>query len=176
MRKWEDIVKDKMEEFDETLPESVFVEFHAMRNGAAPDPAPKRFPLVWALVPAVAAGMAAVLLLRHPSTLDNGIQIIHQPVQPVAAVTDSVEVVETIQDQPLIAQAPTLSFHFFFLPPGRREACGRTTTLRSGFGPSEPTSFGHSKMIQPLFGPNTSNILCNSVNCQERFGYFHRSL
>ena len=30
MRKWEDIVKDKMEEFDETLPESVFVEFHAM--------------------------------------------------------------------------------------------------------------------------------------------------
>ena len=52
MRKWEDIVKDKMEEFDETLPESVFVEFHAMRNGAAPDPAPKRFPLVWALVPA----------------------------------------------------------------------------------------------------------------------------
>ena len=107
MRKWEDIVKDKMEEFDETLPESVFVEFHAMRNGAAPDPAPKRFPLVWALVPAVAAGLAAVLLLRHPSTLDNGIQIIHQPVQPVAAVTDSVEVVETIQDQPLIAQAST---------------------------------------------------------------------
>ena len=107
MRKWEDIVKDKMEEFDETLPESVFVEFHAMRNGAAPDPAPKRFPLEWALVPAVAAGLAAVLLLRHPSTLDNGIQIIHQPVQPVAAVTDSVEVVETIQDQPLIAQAST---------------------------------------------------------------------
>ncbi|MCR5003172.1 MAG: hypothetical protein K5984_02275, partial [Bacteroidales bacterium] len=62
-----------MEEFDETLPDSVFVEFHAMRKGAAPDSAPKRFPLVWARVPAVAAGLAAVLLLRHPSTLDNGI-------------------------------------------------------------------------------------------------------
>ena len=107
MRKWEDIVKDKMEEFDETLPESVFVEFHAMRNGAAPDPAPKRFPLVWALVPAVAAGLAAVLLLRHPSTLDNGIQIIQQPVQPVAVVSDSTGTTEPILDRPLIAQAVT---------------------------------------------------------------------
>ena len=68
MRKWEDIVKDKMEEFDEALPESVFVEFHTMRNGAAPAPAPKRFPLAWALVPAVAAGLAAILFLRQPST------------------------------------------------------------------------------------------------------------
>jgi len=80
MRKWEDIVKDKMEEFDETLPESVFAEFHAMRSGTAPAPAPKRFPLAWALVPAVAAGLAAILFLRQPSTPDNGIQIIQQPV------------------------------------------------------------------------------------------------
>ena len=107
MRKWEDIVKDKMEEFDETLPESVFVEFHAMRNGAAPDPAPKRFPLVWALVPAVAAGLAAVLLLRQPSTPDNGIRIIQQPQTPIAVVSDSTGTTEPILDQPLIAQAVT---------------------------------------------------------------------
>ena len=107
MRKWEDIVKDKMEEFDEALPESVFVEFHTMRNGAAPAPAPKRFPLAWALVPAVAAGLAAILFLRQPSTPDNGIQIIQQPVQPVAVVSDSTGTTEPILDRPLIAQAVT---------------------------------------------------------------------
>jgi hypothetical protein len=96
-----------MEEFDETLPESVFVEFHAMRNGAAPAPASKKFPLVWALVPAVAAGLAAVLLLRQPSTPDNGIRIIQQPQTPIAVVSDSTGTTEPILDQPLIAQAVT---------------------------------------------------------------------
>ena len=107
MRKWEDIVKDKMEEFDEALPESVFAEFHTMRNGAAPAPAPKRFPLAWALVPAVAAGLAAILFLHKPSAPDDGIQTIQQPAQPVAALSDSTEIVEPILDQPLIAQAVT---------------------------------------------------------------------
>ena len=107
MRKWEDIVKDKMEEFDEALPESVFVEFHTMRNGAAPAPAPKRFPLAWALVPAVAAGLAAILFLHKPSAPDDGIKTIQQPAQPVAALSDSTEIVEPILDQPLIAQAVT---------------------------------------------------------------------
>ncbi len=107
MRKWEDIVKDKMEAFDEALPESVFAEFHAIRSGAAPASTQKRFPLVWALAPAVAAGLAAFLFLRHPSTPDSGIQIIQQPVRPVAVVSDSAEVVEPILDQPLVAQAVT---------------------------------------------------------------------
>ena len=68
MRKWEDIVKDKMEEFDEALPDSVFAEFHAIRSSATSAPAPKRFPLAWALVPAVAAGLAAILFLSRPSS------------------------------------------------------------------------------------------------------------
>ena len=105
MRKWEDIVKDKMEAFDEALPESVFAEFHAIRRGATPAPAPKRFPLVCALVPAVAAGLATVLFLRQPSTPDDGIQVVQQPVQPVAALSDSTGVAEPIQDQPLFARA-----------------------------------------------------------------------
>lgn len=104
MRKWEDIVKDKMEEFDEALPERVFAEFHAIRNGAAPSSS-KRFPLVWVLVPTVAALVAVVLFLRKPSTPDSGIRIIRLPVQPIAAVSDSSEKVEIIQAQPLMAKA-----------------------------------------------------------------------
>ena len=64
MRNWEDIVKEKLEESDGTLPESVFAEFQARRSGAAPAPASKRSPLVWVVATAVAAGLAAILLLR----------------------------------------------------------------------------------------------------------------
>ena len=107
MRTWEDIVKDKMEEFDEALPESVFAEFHAIRSGASPASSQKRFPIVWAIVPAVAAGLATILFLRHPSTPDSGSQIIQHPVQPVAVASDSTEASEPVQELPLIAQANT---------------------------------------------------------------------
>ena len=107
MRKWEDIVKDKMEEPEGALPESVFAEFRARRDAAAAAPSKTRFPLVWAVLPAVAAGLAAVLLLRGPGVPEDDIQIIRQPSAPVAAVTDTTSVDEPGQTSPLIAQAVT---------------------------------------------------------------------
>ena len=65
MKKWEDIFKDKMEGFEKPLPESVFTEFQARLNGAVVPPAPKRLRWGWALIPAVAAGLAVFLLPRH---------------------------------------------------------------------------------------------------------------
>jgi opacity protein-like surface antigen len=108
MRNWEDIVKDKLEEPDGTLPESVFAEFQARRSGAAPAPATKRSPLVWVVATAVAAGLAAILLLRKPSVPEESIRIVPQPVPAVAVVTDStaVEAEEPLPVRPLIAQAP----------------------------------------------------------------------
>ena len=117
MKKWEDIIKDKMEEFDESLPESVFAEFQSRLDGASP--VPKRFPLVLVIVPAVAAGLAAALLLRKPSVSDDGIQIIQRPDYPVAVVADSTETVDTIiQNRPLVAQAVTQKVigHSYELP------------------------------------------------------------
>ena len=93
MRKWEDIVKDKMEEPEGALPESVFAEFCARWEAAMAVPSKRRFPLVWAVVPAVAAGLAAVLLLHKPSVPEGDIQIIQQPSAPVAVVTDTTTVV-----------------------------------------------------------------------------------
>ena len=84
MRKWEDIVKEKMEEPEGILPESVLDEFHSLQE--APADKPKPFPWVWVAVPALAAGLAAVLLLREPS---EGIQIVQQPQAPVAVVTET---------------------------------------------------------------------------------------
>lgn len=107
MRQWEDIIKDKMEEPDEALPERIFAEFRARREAASAAPAPKRFPLMWAVVPAVAAGLATVLILHRPSATEGEIQIIQQPLSPVAVVTDSTTVAEPEQTTPLIAQAVT---------------------------------------------------------------------
>ena len=104
MRKWEDIVKDKMEEPEGALPESVFAEFRARQEAAVAAPATKRFPLVWTVVPAVAAGLAAVLLFHKPSVTEGDIQIIQQPLVPVTVVTDSTTVDEPEQTTPLIAQ------------------------------------------------------------------------
>ena len=108
MRNWEDIVKDKLEEPDGTLPESVFAEFQARRSGAAPAPAARRSPLVWVVATAVAAGLAAILLLRKPSVPEDSIRIVPQPVPTVAVVSAStaVEAEEPIPVRPLIAQAP----------------------------------------------------------------------
>ena len=107
MRKWEDIVKDKIEEPEGELPESVFAEFRARRDAAAAAPAPKRFPLVWAAVPAVAAGLVAVFLFQRPVEPDGDIQIIRQPSATVAVVTDSTITSEPGQTTPLIAQSVT---------------------------------------------------------------------
>ena len=107
MRKWEDIVKHKMEEPEGALPESVFAEFRARREAATAAPAQKRFPMVWAVVPAVAAGLAAVLLLHKPSVPEGDIQIIQQPSAPVAVVTDTTTVYEPGQTTTLIAQVVT---------------------------------------------------------------------
>ena len=86
MRKWEDIVKDKLEDPDGVLPESVFDEFHSRLE--APADTRKPFPWVWVAIPALAAGLAAILLLREPSAPSGGVQIIPQPTAPVAVVTE----------------------------------------------------------------------------------------
>lgn len=84
MRKWEDIIKEKMEEPDGPLPESVFAEFHARYDGAGSKHTTKRFPWVLALIPAVAAGLAAILLLKKPEIAEDGLHQVQQ--QPMAQI------------------------------------------------------------------------------------------
>ncbi|MBR1926557.1 MAG: hypothetical protein IJ840_02215 [Bacteroidales bacterium] len=88
MKKWEDIIKDKLEDTNDTLPESLFAEFQSRRDGLSSAPSRKRSPLLWMLAPAVAAGLAAVLLLRVSPPQDNMIQIVESPVMATRTLTE----------------------------------------------------------------------------------------
>ena len=105
MKQWEEIIKDKMEEFDDTLPESVFAEFRARRDGAIH--VPKRSRMIWAIVPAVAAGLAAVLLLRPSSAPDEGIRIVRQPAPPVAQADIPAEPPVDVPKKAVVSEAVT---------------------------------------------------------------------
>ena len=73
MKKWEDIIKEKIEEPDGTLPESVFDEFRARRDSAAPGKTPKSLPMRWIGAGAAAAAViAAFLFLHRQDDTDNG--------------------------------------------------------------------------------------------------------
>ena len=105
MKQWEEIIKDKMEEFDDTLPESVFAEFRARRDGTVH--VPKRSRMIWAIVPAVAAGLAAILLLRPSSAPDEGIRIVRQPAPPVAQADIPAEPPVDVPKKAVVSEAVT---------------------------------------------------------------------
>ncbi|MBR1538643.1 MAG: hypothetical protein IJ636_03960, partial [Bacteroidales bacterium] len=97
MRKWEDIVRDKMEEPDGALPEGVFAEFQARLSGAAPAITRKHIRLLWVVATATAAALAAVLFIRQPEGTAGGIRIEKFPADPVAAIADSAIANEMVQ-------------------------------------------------------------------------------
>ena len=104
MKKWEDIVRDKLEGYESALPEGSLADFHARRGSTAAGHATRRW--IWVAAAAVAAGLAAVLFLRRPSVPENVIQVVPQPsAVPVASAVDTVVMEEPVQPQPLVAQA-----------------------------------------------------------------------
>ena len=115
MKTWESIIKDKLERTDTSLPNSLFTEFLTRLDASgspavavpAVRPAAWHRPLLWALVPAAAAGLAALLFLHKPSVPGDGIQVAQQPPAPVAAVADTVKSEEPLQSDNLVSQAIT---------------------------------------------------------------------
>ena len=107
MKQWEDIVKDKLEGYESPLPEGSLTEFRTRRDAVAP--AKKRRPLVWSMAAAtaLAAGLAAVLFLRQPTIPEDAIQLVPQPVAPVALDTVPADTIDTIPDIPIVALAVT---------------------------------------------------------------------
>ena len=107
MKQWEDIVKDKLEGYESPLPEGSLAEFRTRRDAVAP--AKKRRPLVWSMAAAtaLAAGLAAVLLLRQPTIPEDAIQLVPQPAAPVAMDTVPADTIDMIPAIPPVAQTVT---------------------------------------------------------------------
>ena len=164
MRKWEDIVKDKLEEPDGALPESVFDEFHARFDGAESTRLTKRFPLVWAIVPAIAAGLAAVLLLRSPKAPEEKIEPVRQA--PMAQVQTTVDTnadsqVDTpkidpvpvkkasARPQPVVLESPSMG--------GKQMEAPATTEKAKA--PDIPETSESPDRPQPTTKPSTGNIV-----------------
>lgn len=105
MRKWEDIMKDKMDEPDGALPESVFAEYHARLDKAAQVVVSKRPPQVWIAVTAVAAGLAAILLLHKAAVPEEGIRSLPQPPVQTAVTSDPTAITEPVREEPPLAKA-----------------------------------------------------------------------
>ncbi|MBP5487564.1 MAG: hypothetical protein J6Y06_08055 [Bacteroidales bacterium] len=135
MKQWEDIIKDKMEEFDDTLPESVFSEFRARRDGTVH--VTRRFPVIWAIVPAVAAGLAAILFLRPTSIPEEEIQIIPQPAVPMAQVDEPVEPSPIVSEQPVVSHIFTPKVTSFIEEAGKEPETQPAELLQSQQEPSD---------------------------------------
>lgn len=129
MRKWEDIVKERLEGYESTLPAGSFADFRARRGesgilgdaeedvaqafampGGSTGRLPaKRSALPWALAVAVAAGLTAVIFLLRPASPGDGVQPARHLPAPVAVAADTSEVsdvlvAELVQGTDLITQ------------------------------------------------------------------------
>lgn len=114
MSKWEDIVKDRLEEAEDALPESVLAEFRARRDAAAPVSGSRRFPLAWVLATVAAAGLSAVFLLRQPAVPEGGDRDVPPSAETPVLAIDTPDTVESdtgkpepVVAAPLVAQALT---------------------------------------------------------------------
>lgn len=135
MRKWEDIVRDKLEEPEGELPESVFAEFRARLDAAAP--APKRFRPAWALVPALAAALAAVLLIHKPTVSERDSLVAQQEpalVAEAAVIADSDGPAQAAASADIAEEMPTA------VPPAATESSTKAETAEAEKQPEKPDS------------------------------------
>ena len=65
MKKWEDIIKERLEEYDCTPPEGSLEAFHQLREAKSAFPGKKGIPWRWILVPAMVSASLAVFLIHH---------------------------------------------------------------------------------------------------------------
>ena len=105
MRKWEDIFKDKLDGYESALPEGSLSEFRALKDGTGNGSSRKLYPLICVTVAAFAAGLAAVLLLLHPTSQENGVLVAEQPETPVYVDSEPAVVPESTGN-PVITVAP----------------------------------------------------------------------
>lgn len=105
MKRMEDIIKDRLEAYEETLPETGLADFMTRldesRTSATPNPARKSRYSIWNIAtPAVAASLLAVFVLTRPQGTEGNLAN-NEPM----AVNESVAIIEESEPTELLAQA-----------------------------------------------------------------------
>jgi len=105
MKRMEDIIKDRLEAYEETLPETGLADFMTRldesRTSATPNPARKSRYSIWNIAtPAVAASLLAVFVLTRPQGTEGNLAN-NEPM----AVNESVAIIEESEPAELLAQA-----------------------------------------------------------------------
>ena len=95
MNRWEDIVKERLEGYESTLPEDSLAAFHAFRSGRAAKAGRSVYPWVLGAM-AIAAGVSAVLFLRRQEPVLNMIPAEQAPSVSLAAESDLPEMVPSV--------------------------------------------------------------------------------
>ena len=84
MKDWEDIIKDRLEGYESTLPEGSLEQFRARRMASGGTPARKWVrPTAWLIVAAAAACLSIVFIPRNHDVTEEGVQIVPAPVSEV---------------------------------------------------------------------------------------------
>ena len=87
MKRWEDIIKEKLEGYESPLPEGVFAGVHTLVKGAVP--VNKGIPVLWALVAAVAAALAVVFFIPRAEKATEEIQFVKQSEEQTLLLPES---------------------------------------------------------------------------------------
>lgn len=118
MSDWENMIKDRLEEYESSLPEGSLADFQAKRNGVAATKkhSPRWFFIVGATA---AAGLVTVLFLRQPMNTTQGTLVIQQPAFTIAEVPDTSNDMILLQNDSSIAQSP--SYHPHLAPTAASE-------------------------------------------------------
>lgn len=125
MKKWEDIIKDKLEAYESELPEGALAEFQALRDAAPASRARWRYRVAWAVSLAVAAGLAAFLLLR-PERTEDDIRLIPEPqvIQADFSGEDAADLGGA--DAAAVGVVPLSSLTAMLEPVGSKPGAGKT--------------------------------------------------
>ena len=94
MNRWEDIVKDRLEVYESTIPDGSFAGFRALRKGKTVRGSGKVVPWIFGMTAAAAAILASVLFLRHEDIPQDGVQVAVRPSVPVVSAVDSSRIPE----------------------------------------------------------------------------------
>ena len=154
MKDWEDIIKDKLEEYESPLPEGSLAEFRTLReNGTATAAKKKAAPWIWGMTASVAAGLAAILLLRMPSAPEGIIQD-----YDTASVAVAQSSITDFARQPQITQITAAEPEYTQTPAARPEDPAQEESISSGSEQpqSEPQDENEAEDAEPQYMPRDS--------------------